>query len=122
MNTETQPEYTVDYFIAKFEAIPEEKWGEGSLVANELSGPMQCCALGHLGVREYEAKELTDEIQALYNILNPHFPAYNTSIRHDRVFSCIHRINDGAVMHSNLGATPRQRMLEALRIAKEASK
>lgn len=37
--------YSVDYFIEKFEAIPEDKWCVGSLHSNGRS-----CALGHCGM------------------------------------------------------------------------
>lgn len=38
--------YTLDYFIEKFEAIPEDEWCT-QLYVNENN---QCCALGHCGV------------------------------------------------------------------------
>ncbi len=51
MNTPTAPvEYTLDYFIAKFEAIPETLWTTGSYLSPDGTC---CCALGHLGVRRH---------------------------------------------------------------------
>jgi hypothetical protein len=38
--------YTAEYFIRKFEAIPEEKW-----CVNEFRAGRKKCALGHCGVR-----------------------------------------------------------------------
>jgi hypothetical protein len=38
-------QYTRDYFIAKFEAIPEELWTTGEFKEGE-----KCCAFGHCGV------------------------------------------------------------------------
>lgn len=40
--------YDVDYFIKKFEAIPEDKW----CIIDFLKENGQMCALGHCGVRE----------------------------------------------------------------------
>ena len=37
-------EYTVDYFIKKFEAIPEVNWLAGQYASSDNS---VCCALGH---------------------------------------------------------------------------
>lgn len=37
-------EYTVDYFIKKFEAIPEERWTTGTFLSYEEE---RRCALGH---------------------------------------------------------------------------
>lgn len=39
----------VNYFINKFEAIPENAWITGDLLDPETGA---CCALGHCGVRE----------------------------------------------------------------------
>lgn len=40
--------YTVDYFIEKFEAIPEELWCIGTFQIGE-----KCCAFGHCGGTEH---------------------------------------------------------------------
>jgi len=40
--------YDVDYFIQKFEAIPEEKWTAGMYYNSETEA---CCVLGHCGDR-----------------------------------------------------------------------
>ena len=39
--------YTVDYFIEKFSAIPDEKW----IVGDYADDRGCCCALGHCGYR-----------------------------------------------------------------------
>src|SRR5688572_27497458 len=59
-----KPTYDVNYFIAKFEAIPDERWITGHL------GESQHCALGHCtqGRAVYYAKE--PEAAALELILN----------------------------------------------------
>jgi hypothetical protein len=43
-------EYTIDYFIKKFEAIPEEKWTVKQYTDSENAH----CALGHCGARGYD--------------------------------------------------------------------
>lgn len=53
--------YTVDYFIQKFKAIPENKWGTGTFVFKDG----RKCALGHCGMTSQkrtgkEAKSLLD--------------------------------------------------------------
>jgi hypothetical protein len=45
--------YDVDYFIKKFEAIPEDKWIMGSFFFNSRS-----CALGHCGMRSDSSASL----------------------------------------------------------------
>jgi hypothetical protein len=45
----TEQVYDVDYFIKKFEAIPEEKWCEGEF--KDRFGA--CCVFGHCGLRDY---------------------------------------------------------------------
>lgn len=39
--------YDVDYFIKKFEAIPDGRW-----CTNDFERDGACCAYGHLGVRD----------------------------------------------------------------------
>lgn len=43
----TETKYDASYFIAKFEAIPEEKWCTDGFT-NDAG---QCCAAGHCGLR-----------------------------------------------------------------------
>jgi len=61
--------YDIQYFIDKFEAIPENKWIKGT-VYDTNSG--RCCALGHCGVRETSPANSkwiqTEEANALENI------------------------------------------------------
>lgn len=89
-------EFTVDYFISKFEAIPEERWCtdlyEGSNGTH--------CALGHCGV--VEADGGTEEAQALINLIPGN----------------IVLINDGLDIKFPQ-PTPKQRILAALRSIKE---
>lgn len=83
--------YDVDYFINKFEAIPEEEWGTGTY--NNLEG--QKCAYGHCG-----APYNTEETEALDKIRGPGNWAIAT-------------INDGKCPLYNQD-TPKQRILAAL--------
>lgn len=86
-------EYTVDYFIAKFEAIPEEKWFIGDFI--NIYNPEQKCAYGHCGC----IKSLGETIES--NML---FDLFDNPV---------HYINDG---HDEKyqQSTPKQRILAAL--------
>lgn len=87
--------YDVDYFIRKFEAIPEEKWCVGAYE----DGMGRRCAYGHCGkVFAYDSRE-SGRLRAL---------AFGIGIRF------LADINDG----SDPGyrqPTPKQRVLAALR-------
>src|SRR6478736_1430645 len=65
----TKMKYNREYFIAKFEAIPEEKWTTGEC-CNAFG---QCCALGHCGMHKLPdaLEEYTEEAQALMGLLSP---------------------------------------------------
>lgn len=59
--------YNVDYFIRKFEAIPEERWITGAFV--DPSG--NCCAFGHCGVRSGDdVFHPSSEAYALWEVFN----------------------------------------------------
>lgn len=93
--------HDADYFIAKFEAIPEEQWCTGRLRDN--SG--RCCASGHCG--RDDPLVPTEESTALAIVLR----------RWD-----VPGINDGDYAQYPQ-PTPKQRILAALRDikAKEVS-
>lgn len=86
-------EYTIQYFIEKFEAIPEERWTTGTF-KDDLG---RCCVLGHCGHNIYRD---TEESRYLYNILSgSNYGAIS--------------INDG--LHRKYSQhTPKQRVLAAL--------
>lgn len=101
MNTLSSPTppttYDVDYFIAKFEAIPEEKWSIGS--GNKYTK----CAMMHCGVK----------ISANSNYI------YNDEI--SALITLFRTIDGGSVISINDGwddsytqPTPKQRILAAL--------
>lgn len=92
-------EDTVEYFINKFEAIPEEKWATG-----EYSKKGKCCALGHCGVKTEKRTGfpiLTDEGEVLNELLDYKVP----------------EINDGQDERYKQ-TTPKERILAALKDVK----
>lgn len=98
--------YTVDYFIKKFEAIPEDKWIEAAFVRGD-----KYCANGHCGVNANANR--TKEALALADILLPlektNWPRYNG----DKIFEVTANINDG-LCREYKQKTPKQRILAAL--------
>ena len=105
-------EYTVDHFLAKFEAIPEELWFVGGYF--DMDNPEKRCALGHCNQTPH--KEDTKESIALEHLF-------------DFAYFTVCSINDGAEPDptwsprplKNILAlpTPKQRVLAALRHIKE---
>jgi hypothetical protein len=59
--------YDVDFFIRKFEAIPEDQWRSGGIG----SATGRRCALGHCGFNYRPADEETPEAKALAALLPP---------------------------------------------------
>lgn len=100
--------YNVDYFIIKFEAIPEGKWGEVDLLKNNKR-----CAYGLCGMINYCLPTL--EAKALGVIFkNLILSGFNTVL-------CDFVYVEGNVIHINDGntneyrqPTPKQRILAAL--------
>lgn len=86
--------YNVDYFINKFEAIPEDKWFVGSY--QNPNNPEQKCARGHCG-GDYSWLS-TEEEMALLKLLG----RFTTT-----------SINDGIDLNYQQ-PTPKQRILAAL--------
>lgn len=101
--------YTVDYFIAKFEAIPEEQW----CMLNLENTCGQKCALGHLGNASPSA--LNAESVALVEILRPFHKG--TLCQDSDIVTHINDFDFG--YWAALGETPKQRILAALRMAKQ---
>lgn len=46
--------YNIDYFINKFEAIPEHKWTTAVYIEDDSYGGINCCAFGHCGMRNLD--------------------------------------------------------------------
>lgn len=113
-------EYTVDYFINFFEVIPEHMWCAGSFL--DLRG--RSCGNGHLGVRlkdnsvSFAMTEASLAITPIFNALRvtddgfhefrDHLIGYSDKLAH---------INNGQT-HEYQQATPKQRVLAALRDVK----
>ncbi len=87
--------YNIVYFIAKFEAIPEDRWCTGKFVNNEG----QMCALGHCRSTNDPYTTITKEAIALMQLL----PMSITDLN-DNQFS----------RWGHYGATPKARVLAAL--------
>lgn len=109
--------YDVEYFVAKFEAIPEDKWATGILF-NQIDGTK--CVLGHCGVVDYEDKILNEKVKSLVEILDPVYKLTNNHKRHPygKSYATVYKFNDlneGDV--GALGETPKERILNALSLA-----
>lgn len=97
--------YDVNYFINKFEAIPEEKWTD----SGRLFDGDKRCALAHCGVvGNRDGRNLgnyihTEESNALMNFFENKYDIWN--------------IND----NSSIGGTSKQRILNYLKEKKEKS-
>lgn len=91
-------EYNVDYFINKFEAIPEEEIKVGSIENH--------CSLWHCKCEDYV--HITEEAQSLIKLLSPLVPAGHLLIARP-----VWEINDG-ISENYLQPTPKQRILAAL--------
>lgn len=89
--------FDVDYFIAKFDAIPENLWTIKKYVDDK--GCM--CALGHCGARVNESiQKVTEESLAL-NLLFTDVINVNVVSVNDRIINVF-------------GGTPKKRILNAL--------
>jgi len=97
--------YDIDYFIKKFEAIPEQYWCVASLsdmVPYGGSFIQAHCAFGHCGIKTTTTINFSPEAYALKLIFRKH--------RHD-----VTAVNDGLdpLYNYNKGS-PRERILLAL--------
>ena len=91
--------FTVEYFIKKFEAIPEEKWCMGRITDDQG----RHCAMGHC----LEKGTVSEELLALGRIFNSIVDSSNHNAE-------IWEVNDGFYLYKELGDTPKQRILNAL--------
>lgn len=104
MTTPTQTVYDVDYFIAKFSAIPEEKWCSGTY--ESIEGKR--CAYGHCGMKRHLLERDIPEANSLKELFHKTLgesPAY---------------INDGLV-ELYPQDTQKQRILAALQDIKNGN-
>lgn len=110
--------YDVQYFINKFEAIPEDEWVVGALIRGH-----KLCANGHCGVRVYT--EGTEESKAMFFIFKDmHLSSTDygkptwlesspTSAVYGQYSDAAANINDGYSLEYQQ-KTPKQRILAAL--------
>lgn len=94
--------YDAQYFIDKFEAIPEELWFGGGKYSDP-DKPECKCAFGHLGFEDNTVNSNTNESAALRDLFFA--GVHITHITH---------INDGKNPEYQQD-TPKQRILAALR-------
>lgn len=100
--------YDIDYFINKFESIPEENWIDGALEGIDNKK----CAFGHCGVISTDSLyKHTEESTALISLFGGE-PGNNR---------CVYSINDGHNLTSaeRFATTPKQRILNKLKSLKE---
>lgn len=102
--------YDVNYFIEKFEAIPESLWCEGKITDGDMH-----CAIGHCG--GVMNKELEGESQALvsiiFNVLGYGIFQINDSITNQypqptpkqRILAALYDIRDKELSEANIKAT-----------------
>jgi hypothetical protein len=102
--------FTKEYFIKKFEEIPENKWLIGILVS--IDDVESHCALGHCGVRYNPDGSWTntEEADSLEILLNPVMEKRGYLAR--EMYGSVWRINDRNVFN---GTTPKRRILNALK-------
>lgn len=96
--------YTIDYYLNKFNAIPEDRWMTGAYT--DYDG--RCCALGHCGAYKDVCVDRAEVDDLLHLTVN-----YNTNIPNGTAGICIISVNDGK--HSSFKqATPKKRVIAAL--------
>lgn len=102
-------QFTKEYFIEKFSAIPDQCWIIGELT--DENNPNCHCALGHCGVSLTNDSNyvMTEESEALGSIFEYLYPS---KLDYQRVYN----VND--FYNPSLGKTPKERILTALRRAK----
>lgn len=113
MTPET-PKYDAAYFIAKFEAIPEEMW----MTDDFTDSDGRCCARGHCGER---SDRDTKEAKSLVSISRRHIGFNAVAYINDaRAHSCLLPHELKAIEKYMAQTTPKQRVLAWLRKAQEA--
>lgn len=102
--------YTVDYFLRKFDAIPDDKWAVSVFTKSGKS-----CALGHCGVT---LKNNTREGTALSSIFS-NWCMLVTCVNDGRDHSIVPGLLGGARNKpKELGSTPKERIMNALILIK----
>ena len=113
MNIDTnETKYTVDYFLDKFEKIPEELWGIGKCFDIETK---KRCAIGLCGIDfiYLGGNEQGDGLIGLF--------ANNQHILGTIYVSRINDFHQTMLNHRVPGETPKERILNALKMIKTAN-
>lgn len=100
--------YTVDYFISKFQAIPESLWASGS-----FSNRGRCCAAGHCGINVESDYDGNAEAKAFVNIFRTIKISNMGRVYKNELFDTVVVVNDGFA-EQYPQPTPKQRILAAL--------
>lgn len=106
--------YTVDYFITKFEAIPEEQYCEGVFRSGNA-----CCANGHCGVEYliHDESCLTAEsigLQKVFSVLQIHEKGRLIEDGFGGLYSDKAAFINNGLCDEYRQSTPKQRILAAL--------
>lgn len=101
--------YDINFFISKFQAIPEDKWIENQLFNEKKT---KFCANGHCGVT---SKCNTDPLGEMSgNFIHTDESMYLGTLFLQRLHISTELINDGAYYGAE-SKSPKQRILAALR-------
>lgn len=92
--------YSREWFIKKFDAIPDELWG-----MSELNCGGKKCALGHCGLENYE--EPTKESLELVKLFGGSVTAKEVD------FNKVYIVNDDTI-YKTYGDTPKERIIKFL--------
>lgn len=100
--------YDVNYFIEKFEAIPEEYWCIGSFGNGGIH-----CAFGHCGMRSYtdilsdvaEADALNKISNDIVDVNDGYSQKYKGQYPKERILSLLYDIRDKELSEANVNAT-----------------
>lgn len=124
--------YDVDYFINKFEAIPDDKWCTGQLTSGRVDPITQeesilHCAFGHCGLKLEQFASLdtiaqNKEAIALQKLFTP-YDQMNSG--NNISLSGVVLVNDGIPTvrydYNKLGTDPKSRILAALHLIKNGT-
>lgn len=88
--------YDCDYFIKKFEAIPEDNWWVGDF--RNMGNHCQFCALGHCGMTYHNSTKESDALDELFGdavvpeINDGENPAYQQPTPKQRILAALYDI------------------------------
>jgi hypothetical protein len=103
--------YTLNYFIDFFSEIPSSRWTEGTFATDDGN---RLCALGHALAGPNPSKARLTDIHEGDLCENARTLALQDFLDH-----VVEDINDDVSTYSQLGHTPRARILKALRNRKK---